>query len=86
MKTVLLRAQEFVPGFYLMTGNHIPSEETEELYYVRIPFYTLYSCLIITVDPTHLDREEGDQKHKIREVQFHQERFYPAYDLLLDLR
>lgn len=38
MRTVLIRAQEFVPGFYLVTGNHIPSEDTEELYSVRIPF------------------------------------------------
>ena len=42
MRTVLIHAQEFILGFYLVTGNHIPSQDTEELYYVRFPLYNLY--------------------------------------------
>ena len=38
MRSIFICTQELIPGFYLVTGNHIPSEDTEELYSVRIPF------------------------------------------------
>jgi hypothetical protein len=36
MNSVLNRAQEFVPGFYLETGNEIPHYDRAELYKVSL--------------------------------------------------
>jgi len=36
MRTVLTFAQQFLPGFYLVTGNQIPPQESQELYFVRL--------------------------------------------------
>lgn len=38
MNSVLKCAYEFVSGFYIVAGIHIPSSDTEELDAVRIPF------------------------------------------------
>jgi hypothetical protein len=38
MSTILVRAQEFIPGFFLETGNEIPSQDARELYYVSSLF------------------------------------------------
>jgi hypothetical protein len=34
MDTILVRAQEFVPGFCLETGNEIAHDDRAELYHV----------------------------------------------------
>lgn len=34
MQTILVRAQEFIPGFFLETGNEISSHDRTDLYYV----------------------------------------------------
>lgn len=36
--TIKVRAQEFVPGFFLETGNEISSQDATELYYVSSHF------------------------------------------------
>lgn len=41
--TVLNRAQEFVPGFYIVTGNEIARNDRDELYRVSV-LYALKEC------------------------------------------
>ena len=40
MHTILVRAQEFVPGFFLETGNEISSHDRSDLYHVSTFFST----------------------------------------------
>lgn len=50
MKSVLIRAQEFVPGFYIKSGNRITSHDTEQLYYVRARYPHTSTPLTCSVD------------------------------------
>lgn len=63
MRTVLAFAQQFVPGSYLLTGNQIPPQDSEELYFVRLLLFGSYSDSPLTtlVDPIRLDGGKCDQ-------------------------
>ncbi|KKK18129.1 hypothetical protein P175DRAFT_0492880 [Aspergillus ochraceoroseus IBT 24754] len=39
MHTILIRAQEFVPGFFFETGNEISNQDRKDLYYISTTCY-----------------------------------------------